>query len=223
MLDNAAFLFKSKLRKANKSGIVLDIDETLSWTIGHWVGEMQLLFGNPEGLTVKELIKKYRYTQHVPYWQTKEAVNWMVDAIYSNELQERLPLIEDANLFVQRINKIVPVVGYVTVRPVDVIPGTKRWLKKHKFPDVEVIAKPKNIKRLDGNKWKAGVINDLYPEVVGIIDDNPSLVQCLPEGYKGTVYLYDYDNKESLREDIKVYTCKTWKDVHTKVKLLNKV
>ena len=44
--------------KINKAGLGVDIDETLSWTVGHWVKEMQKLFGNPEGLSVKELVDK---------------------------------------------------------------------------------------------------------------------------------------------------------------------
>ena len=50
-----------------KSGIAVDIDETLSWTVGYWFKEMIKLFGNPEKLSVKKLISKYRYTQNVPY------------------------------------------------------------------------------------------------------------------------------------------------------------
>lgn len=54
---------KQKLISENRKGIALDIDETLSWTIGYWVEKMQELFGNPENLTVRQLIEKYRYTQ----------------------------------------------------------------------------------------------------------------------------------------------------------------
>lgn len=38
-------------------GLALDIDETLSFTLGTWISEMQRLFGNPENLTAKDLIK----------------------------------------------------------------------------------------------------------------------------------------------------------------------
>ena len=63
--------------KINKTGLGVDIDETLSWTVGHWAKEMQKLFGNPEGLSAKELVDKYSYTQNVPYWQSEEALKWM--------------------------------------------------------------------------------------------------------------------------------------------------
>ena len=41
MPDQEIMDFKKKLKEKNKRGLVLDIDETLSWTMGHWVGQMQ--------------------------------------------------------------------------------------------------------------------------------------------------------------------------------------
>lgn len=48
-------------------GLAVDIDETLSWTLKYWVEKMAEKFGNPENLSVLEIIKKYRYSQNVPY------------------------------------------------------------------------------------------------------------------------------------------------------------
>lgn len=31
------------------------------------------LFGNPEGLSIVEMERKYKLAQYVPYWQTSEA------------------------------------------------------------------------------------------------------------------------------------------------------
>ena len=42
-------------------GLGVDIDETLSWTVGYWMEEMQKLFGNPESLSVRDMVAKYRY------------------------------------------------------------------------------------------------------------------------------------------------------------------
>ena len=38
------------LVQINETGLGVDIDETLSWTVGRWAKEMQKLFGNPENL-----------------------------------------------------------------------------------------------------------------------------------------------------------------------------
>ena len=94
-------------------GLAVDIDETLSWTIGYWVEQMQKEFGNPENLTVTELVKKYRYTQNVPYWQSKEALDWMEYHRNSNEVQEKLPLIEGSPVILNKISKIIHYLDYI--------------------------------------------------------------------------------------------------------------
>jgi len=114
MEDNIVEI-KNKLHKSGISGVALDIDETLSWTVGYWVEQMQLNFGNPENLTVRQLIEKYRFTQNVPYWQTEEAIEWMDEHRNSNEIQELLPLIEYADKNVLEINKILPIVLYINI------------------------------------------------------------------------------------------------------------
>ena len=108
-----------------KTGLAVDIDETLSWTIGYWIEEMQNNFGNPEKLTVKEMVEKYRYTQNVPYWQHAEVFQWVDEKINSNETQESLPLIVGSSAYINRIHQIIPIVAYITIRPERVIEGTK--------------------------------------------------------------------------------------------------
>jgi hypothetical protein len=208
---NLASRFKQQFIHSHTRGLALDIDETLSWTVGFWVEKLQELFGNPENLTPHELVKKYRYTQNVPYWQTKEALQWMEDHRHKDDIQEMLPLIEHADRFVQEINKIVPIVAYITTRPESVVNGTKKWLEKHHFPQATIVAKPLSIPTAEGNKWKAHVLEELYPEVIGIIEDNPGVVNNLSADYQGVVYLYD--NIDHPRKDSNVIPCETWNDV----------
>lgn len=94
---------KSQLRRNGAPGLALDIDETLSWTIGWWVNRMQTEFGNPEGLSVEALVAKYRYAQLVPYWQTEEAIKWMDRHREDNNIQEELPLIENADSVIKEL------------------------------------------------------------------------------------------------------------------------
>lgn len=202
---------KRRLVNEQIRGLALDIDETLSWTIGYWVARLQRKFGNPENLSPYDVIVKYRYTQNVPYWQTEEALAWMDEHRNSNEIQELLPLIEHADTSVQKINRIIPIVCYLTTRPVGVVKGTKKWLQKHNFPEAEIIARPPGVHLTEGNAWKAEVLEYLYPNVVGIIDDNPGLVSHISKGYRGTIYLYD--NIETSRKDIAIIPCKRWEDV----------
>ena len=202
---------KKRLKFMGVKGLALDIDETLSFTIGYMIEKLMEGLGNPENLTVEEIIKKYRHTDKIPYWQGEKAEEILESIRNSNEIQRELPLIKNADSTVNKINKIVPISAYITVRPKIIIKGTKLWLQKNNFPVAMVITKPDKILRKDGNEWKAKVLEYLYPEVVGIVDDNPDLAKYLSKSYKGTVFLYN--NTEVLNKDIRVISCKDWETV----------
>lgn len=197
------------------TGLAVDIDETLSWTIGYWIEEMQIKFGNPENLTIREMIEKYRYTQNVPYWQHEEALQWVDEKINSNETQESLPLIEGSSAYLNRINQIIPIVAYITIRPKRVIDGTKNWLAKHNFPSAPVICRPNELVHSNGNEWKAKVLKELYPKVQGIIDDNAKLLQFLSPDYKGRVFMYEHHDNLGFPFAV---ACKDWLTVYKEVK-----
>jgi len=192
-------------------GIALDIDETLCATNHFWIESLTERFGNPHGLSREEIVVRYRYTQNVPFWQESEALEWMEHARTSDELQEKLPLTEDANHIVNELQKVVPISAYITARPEEVRNGTQRWLTQHGFPKAPLIMRPSGATYTDGNKWKAGVLAVLYPKVWGIIDDNPGLIEHLPEDYKGTIFLYDHIGVE--REGIRIVPIEKWDDV----------
>ena len=217
MIDQEVRDFKQKLIGENRQGLVLDIDETLSWTIGTWVEQLQKRFGNPENLSIKELAVKYRYTDRVPYWQTPEAFEWMEKAREDNKLQEEFIPILEAKEGVEKLQKIVPVLGYLTTRPRTVLEGTKRWLAKEGFPEVDVLARPAEVTSGEGDKWKAEVLNFLYPQVRGIVDDKLAVAEYLPKGYRGMVFLYN--NSEANVKGIKVVSCPTWEVVCEQVRL----
>lgn len=197
-----------------EKGLAVDIDETLSWTIGYWIEEMQNKFGNPENLTIKEMVEKYRYTQNVPYWQHEEALQWIDEKINSNETQESLPLIEGSSAYLNRINKIIPIVTYITIRPERVLEGTKNWLTKHNFPLAPVICRPNKLAYSNGNEWKAKILEELYPRVLGIIDDNAKLLQFLSPNYKGKVFMYDHNDNLGFPFAV---ACKDWLTVYNEV------
>ena len=207
---------KKRLKKEKIKGIALDIDETLSFTIGYMVEELIKKKGNPENLTAMEIAQKYKHTDKIPYWQDSETRKILDEIINTNEIQKNLPLIENANLVVNKINKIIPIVAYITVRPKTILNGTMFWLKKHNFPKATIITKPRAIARKDGNKWKARVLNYLYPEIKGIVDDNFGLVKNLPKTYKGTVFVYN--ETEAKRSGLKIIPCKDWPTVLSKIK-----
>ena len=190
-------------------GLALDIDETICWTIGHLVGEMQKLFGNPENLSVEELIAKYRYTKHVPYWQSQTIKKWLDDYRESSKAKEGLPIMKGAKDAVLNIHKIIPVVAYITARPEVVHDGTQKWLDKHGFPKARIVLRPTHVDHDEGNKWKAQVLHDLHPHILGIIDDNPNLVSYLPKNYLGKIFVFGGGASASSN----ILNCPTWEDV----------
>ncbi len=204
-----------KFSQINKIGLGVDIDETLSWTMGHWVKELQKLFGNPENLSIQELVDKYGYAQNVPYWRSEAALKWMEEKIHSNEFQKELPLIENSNHFLNKINEIIPIAAYITMRPESVEEGTKHWLKKHNFPEAPIISRPSNILVGRRSKWKAGIIEKLFPKIIGIIDDSPNLIEALSKDYKGTIFFY---NQNKIETKLKLIQCKDWAAIYREVK-----
>ena len=209
--------FKNKLKNRNIKGLVLDVDETLSWTFRYWVERMQIQFGNPENLSIIDIVQKYKYHRNVPYWQTDEAREWAEFAKNDNKTQENLPLITKSNSTVRKINQIIPIIRYLTARPRSVVSGTQKWLDKHSFPKANILARPTDMTTSQGNEWKAKVLEFLYPQILGIVDDNTSVVDNLSPNYKGVIYLYN--NETTDNKSLNIIPCKTWPEVHKQIKL----
>ncbi len=202
---------KQTLKAKGISGLALDIDDTLTYTVQDWMGMMQKEFGNPENLSASELKKKYRYVQDVPYWQGENVTRWIMEKIEDDEFQPKLNLIENTHKIVNEIHEIRPFVSYITNRPESVRGGTLAWLKKHSFPSLPLIMRPNEVHAYEGGAWKASTLEFLYPQVSGIVDDNPSLLEKLSSDYKGTIYLYD--TVEAIEGGLNVVPCKGWDDV----------
>jgi len=199
-----------------KRGIAVDIDDTLSNTNRYWFEYFISHFGNPENLTLEDMIKKYRYVQFVSQWQTPESLEAMDNFRNSNEAQESLPMISGAKNTILKISKIVPIACYITVRPETVINGTKNWLSSNGFPEAEIILKPVDVKLDDRNGWKAQILQELYPNVQGIIDDSANFIKAIANDYKGVIF--HYDSEEKVRDDINVIPCKSWQNIIDEVK-----
>ena len=161
--------------------LTVDIDDTLAQTNLFWARHHLEAYGSPEGLTAEAIIAKYRYIMHVPYWQSVEAKNWVEAHISSNEAKLEIPVIEESIEIMQRM----PVSCYITTRPESTVDGTRRWLRKHGFPDKEVFA-------TGSMEGKAKIIENIFPRVKGMIDDNIDLLEHLSPGYNGKIFLYSH-------------------------------
>ena len=212
--------YKENLIANNTHGLVLDIDETLSATNVGWFERLIELFGMPtedvyEELDLYGLISKYHLAQNVPSWQTDAAKTWMKRQIESLSAQEGLPLVPGAMEGSNKLSSIIPVVGYLTIRPVSVVKPTIEWLKCNGFPPAPVIARPNEVPFEEGNKWKGGVLNDLFPHVLGIVDDNPKVALYAGRMYPGSVFLFG--SRVTPEEINYAIPCPSWEDVITEV------
>lgn len=210
---------KSKLKQKRLRGIGLDIDDTLARSGDQWIIGVQKRFGNPENLSVEEVKKKYRYSYNAPYWTGQSVSNWEKSTRHDNQWHLELPLIKNANHVVNQIHQIVPIVVYLTARPKSILPATRVWLKKYGFPPAEIVYRPKEVKLPLSLAWKAKVLEYLYPQVLGMVDDHPQLAKDLSKNYPGTLYLYDYHD-EAPRGDINIIPCKNWNEVLAKIRAI---
>ena len=213
--------FKQDLQKKNLKGLALDIDETLSSTNNHWFEHM-FKFHKLEGITIEEAIKRYKYVEEVPEWRVPETLEHMQQTVHSNEFNENLPIIEGADKTVREIDKLVPIIAYITARPVTVVDGTRKWLDNHKFPKAEIITRPEIVEyddfNLHKNRWKAQALAILYPEVLGIVDDNVVLAHELERlDYKGRLFLYGSESEEFKNHKF-VSVCSNWQSVLENIK-----
>jgi hypothetical protein len=173
-----------------KPGIALDIDDTLADTLHHFVGLLQDKFPNPENLTVDQVIEKYKIVPNMKFWQVQEVKQWLEEQAITNKAQEAVPVNGNAKEIVWKINEILPVRMYITSRPSIVVEGTTAWLRKHGFPEADIVTRPHSMHKTDGNAWKAEILKAKYPAVIGIVDDNPEIIPALGKEYPGTVYLF---------------------------------
>lgn len=206
--------FKKQLENSGTKGLVIDLDETLSWTVYYMAGELVKLYGNPQNLSVEELCERM-LARDVPFWNVDEIRKWGLLALESEEMAEQYPIIEGADKAVEKINHVIPVVGYLTLRQTSIRNATERWLRKHGFPDEPVITRPDDLKLEEGMKWKADTLAYFYPQVIGSIDDTLDIFNYLPSSYKGTIFLYG--QTDYPKSDLNIIPCKTWDDVYKKV------
>lgn len=216
---------KQRLDCAGRTGILLDIDDTISDTNTFWAAHLIKDLGNPEQLSAAELTRKYRYVRNVPYWDGKKADEWIETQLRADSVQKSLPVVEGAVQAVNRIHSAMPVHGYLTGRPACVQDGTRYWLDKNGFPEAEVIFQPSkealgDLGIVDGNAWKARVLEYLYPTIAGIIDDNAEMAAQLSTGYRGTVYLFSHT--VNPKPSLDIICCNDWEDAVRRIESVHR-
>jgi hypothetical protein len=187
-------------------------DDTLADTRQYYFEKLYKQFGTVDNLSLEELIKKYEYTERVPAWQTPEVLVWIQEDSQLNQTQQDMPAVTGAVEAVNKINTVLPVRIYITSRPSVVVEGTKRWLAQQGFPEAEVVTRSLSQVKIHGNAWKAQILKERYPSIIGIVDDNPEIVDALGPDYAGNVYLYG-PSVQQVTPGSRVFVCPTWDDV----------
>jgi hypothetical protein len=207
---------KSELQKSSRRGLALDIDETLSYTNRHWMQTALDRLPFPEGCVREELLMSNAPLE--TYWPEDVLLERLGDLLHSNEFNSGISIIENANHAVNEINGIVPILAYITARPVSVAESTQQWLARHGFPEAPLIMMPVEEDHIKRNRWKANVLRLLYPEILGIVDDNPGLSVELSENYEGMVFVYSSSVHPNQNDHI--IPCPDWNSVNEAVKRL---
>ncbi|MBI4600281.1 hypothetical protein HY732_05180 [Candidatus Uhrbacteria bacterium] len=198
-----------------QQGIALDIDDTLSWTCREWVDHIFREFGNPENLSKGEFAKKYHLVQNAQYFQRDDVLARCMQFCYDERYYQELPSIEDALPAINEISRIIPIVAYLTTRPELLRKITDEWLVRHNFPAVPLIMNPHEFSHGITATWKSKALEERYPMILGIIDDNPSICEGLSSEYRGTVFLYGHGDADVPHP--RSIACSDWNDVAKKI------
>ncbi len=174
------------------AGFACDIDGILTNTPQHSIKKVMDKFGNPERLSPEEMFKKYGYgTEPTPtYWNKEKVHTFLYQILFNNEEQRIIPVKLGVPQIIWSIHQHrVPFVAYITGRPVDVLEGTKGFLSDHGYPDLPIIARPNTVPFNFIEEWKSSILHDMFPSILGIVDDSMRLSETIHYEYKGTVYL----------------------------------
>ncbi|MFA5856082.1 MAG: hypothetical protein WC867_01890 [Candidatus Pacearchaeota archaeon] len=210
--------YKNKLEELGISGLACDIDNTITNTSVHFASELIKKFGNPENLNPEEIIKKYKIVENVPYWQEDKTKIWIQNFIKSPEEVSRIPLIDGVKYYLHGLNSLVPIGGYITARPKNLEKVTRELIINEEMPNkgIGVIMRPSNEELMDMgidsvDEWKPLLLDYLYPQIIGIVDDEIKHAQAVKVNYPGRYYLLGYEKAPKCL--ISVVTCPAWKDV----------
>ncbi len=194
-----------------KPVLAVDIDDATADTVHHFARLLDERYGNPEGLTPDELVKKYRIIPAMGFWQTPKVLEWLNAQAADNDAQFAVPPVAGAVEALQKLSGHFEIL-YISSRPEIVREGTERWLARNAFPKGKLILRTQYDDK-NGNAWKAKIIEEKYPDSAGIIDDNPEIIPEFTRHYKGVVYLFGDAAVPNRVVEVSVRRCRTWQEV----------
>jgi len=206
----------NKFASAGLSGLALDIDSTSADTAYILVEKGFEEFGNPYNMSARDVIEQYRYLQDIPFWPHDKIEEFINYWCYNSDFQKDIPLIERASEFIWKIDAIIKILLHLSARPPIVYPGTYYWMQNKDIPKVDLrFSTPEEGHLNNRNEYKARELLELYPYILGIIDDHPELLSYFPYDYEGTIFVFDYKEKHTHPRAI---CCSDWEHTFYEVK-----
>ncbi len=211
---------KRDLVESKVEGICLDIDDTITTANLFFAEKFHTIFCNPEGSSPQELIAKYRYVRNVQHWQDSHKQQMIEECFSSGSYIHLYPPMPEARECVLEIDKTIPIISYLTGRPNRFYQPTSAWIERHGFPKKRIIMQPEQnvLEELcisDGDEWKAKLLEFLFPEVIGSIDDNLDVVRNLSRNYKGLIFLYSHS--AGSIDHSNVVCCPDWEKTKSEI------
>ncbi len=211
-IPKSALLLKEALKHTGRRVIGSDIDDTIASAGVGYFSNLQRVFGNPECLSAHQMWEKYGRNP-VPYWNMEQVDAWCIDNIDSESLHFELSPMPDSRDNLRKVTDHIDLGLYLTARHEVLFDATLRWLRHHGYPRASIVLAPNEIPHAKTLDWKARVLEYLYPEVVGIIEDRDTLAEALSPEYQGAIFLLGHSGHTSKA----VVPCLTWHDVPVQV------
>ena len=211
---------KEKLISLGRTGLVCDIDDCICETQIYMARELISKYGCPENLSAEEVIFKYKTMRNIPYWKDKEAIDFEKEIYNDPEKRIKIGPIKGSREALIKLDEKIPIRGYLTGRPRYLEQMTNIWIDRERMPNkgVGVILGP-NDDELDKlgitrDSFKPRLLEYLYPEVSGLIEDYLEIAKLVKPEYKGKIYLLGHE--EGINQD-NIIPCKDWNNLISKL------
>lgn len=209
------YSLKKRLQEQSIRALALDFDDTVSLTN---LALAELLLSKQDkqsDITAEELIAQYKYVRNIPQWNNPKITAYIDNIIQNNNMIDTL-LAPDAKTAINGIEQYIPIAAYVTTRPARNTNSIIRWINDKGLPKRPVIGCPNELflKGFNRDLWKAQTLEYLFPEIIGIIDDNEDLASYLTKEYTGVIFLHG----TKITSHPKCVPCESWKETFTNVK-----
>lgn len=188
--DPVLTTLRRHLQRRGTFAIALDVDDVLADTTKTRFGIMAEHHGLPARTTVEQLFTRHHWVEDVARWQTAAGRAEMDDLRNSVSHHAGLPPLPGSVDGVADLSQIVAVGIYITHRRTDMQSSTRSWISNQGFPKAPVMCRPHNVADGTNADWKTEALAYLAPYVIGIVDDNPGLLNTVSWDYPGHVYTF---------------------------------